>query len=282
LDEDLDVMGDSYIALGRFAEAAQAYEGSLAIREAIKSENNSIAVSYLKLGNLNRDELKNYDKAEGYYKQLIQNRKGLKGGLMGPSDPLSQYVLGLRKLASLYAENMNKLGEAEALLNEAAAVLVPINGRLSWEVEVNVYGELINLYQKQQKDPQAVKLRKLEAFTRDSKDFALAYRSSDYQPFVYEYIMATGDVADLHLKQQNKAAAEAAYANVFGFIRLSSDFLDAKKLKGYLDNLEKYQTLLRENNKAAKAAEYDDFIKQGRIRQKDLESIEKERQPNNP
>src|ERR1044072_5188132 len=52
LDEDLDVMGDSYIILGRYQEAAHAFEASLAIREAIKSENKSIATSYLKLGDL--------------------------------------------------------------------------------------------------------------------------------------------------------------------------------------------------------------------------------------
>ena len=94
--------------------------------------------------------------------------------------------------------------------------------------------------------------------------------------------MAAGDVADLYLKQQNKAAAEATYAQVFASIRLSTNFLDAKKLNDYLNNLEKYQTLLRENNKSAKAAEYDEFISNGRIRQKDLESIEKEKEQPNP
>jgi tetratricopeptide (TPR) repeat protein len=280
LDDDLDVMGDSYVTLGRFTEAAHAFESSLGIREAIKSENSSIATSYLKLGDLYREQLKKYDQAEEYYKRLIQNRKSLKGSLMGPSDPLSQYVLGLRKLALLYADNMNKPTEAEALLNEAAAKLAPINGRLSWDDELNVYDDLLNLYQKQQKDALAVKVRKLEAFTRDRNDFAVAYRSPDYQQFMYVYILAAGDIADLYLKQQNKAAAEAAYANVFGFMRLSSNFLDAEKLNNYLNNVEKYQTLLRENNKAAKAAELDDFIKEGRTRQKDLESIQKESQTN--
>ena len=92
--------------------------------------------------------------------------------------------------------------------------------------------------------------------------------------------MAAGDVADLYLKQQNKTAAEATYTQAFTSIRLSTNFMDAKKINNYLNHLEKYQTLLRENNNAAKAAEFDDFIKEGRRRQKDLESIEKENQPN--
>jgi tetratricopeptide (TPR) repeat protein len=282
LDEDLDVMGDSYIALQRYTEAAHSYEASLGIRESIKSENNSIAVSYLKLGNLYREQLKGFEKAEDYYKRLLQNRKSLKGSLMGPTDPMSQYIVGLRKLSLLYGYDMNRPAEAEALLNEAASLLAPINGRLSWDEELNVFDELINLYQKQQKDPQAVKIQKLEAFNRNRNDFALAYRTSDYQHFMYEYMKAAGDVADLYLKQQNKAAAEAAYAQVFSSMRLSTNFLDAKKLNNYLNYVEKYQTLLRENNKAAKAAELDDFIKEGRTRQKDLESFEKENPPNNP
>ncbi len=281
LDEDLDVMGDSYVKLARFTEAAHAFESSLGIREAIKSENNSIATSYLKLGNLYREQLKDYSKAEGYYKQLIQNRKSLQGSLMGPSDPMSQYILGLRKLALLYANEMNKPDEAEALLNEAVAALAPINGRLSWDEELDVFQQLLDLYQKQQKDAQAVRLRKLEAFGRDSKDFAVAYRTPDYQHFMYEYVVAAGDVADGYLKQQNKVAAETTYAQVFNSIRLSTNYLDAKKLNLYLTNLEKYQTLLRENNKAAKAAEFDEFVKEGRIRQKDLESIQQE-SPTNP
>jgi len=206
----------------------------------------------------------------------------LKGSLTGASDPMSQYILGLRRLASLYADNMNKPAEAEALLNEAVAALAPINGRLSWDEELTVYDDLLKLYQKQQKDAQAIKIKKFEAFTRDRNDFAVAYRSPDYQHFMYEFIMAAGDVADLYLKQQNKAAAEATYAQVFASIRLSTNFLDAKKLNDYLNNLEKYQTLLRENNKSAKAAEYDEFINNGRIRQKDLESIEKEKEQPNP
>src|SRR6185369_2081899 len=195
LDEDLDVMGDSYIVLGRYQEAAHAFEASLAIREAIKSENNSIATSYLKLGDLYREQLKNNDKAEGYYKQLIQVRKNLKGSLTGASDPMSQYILGLRRLALLYADNMNKPAEAEALLNEAVAALSPINGRLSWDEELTVYDDLLKLYQKQEKDAQTIKIKKFEAFTRDRNDFAVAYRSPDYQHFMYEFIMAAGDVA---------------------------------------------------------------------------------------
>jgi tetratricopeptide (TPR) repeat protein len=276
LDEDLDVMGDSYIVLERYPEAAQAYEASLRIREEIRSEQNAIAVSYLKLGNLYREQFKNYEKAEDYYKRLIQNRKNLKGGLMGPGDPLSQYVRGLRTLASLYIEDMNKPAEAEALLNEALNAIAPINGRLAWDDEVNTYGDLRSLYQKQQKDVQPVQVRKLEAMSRRRNDFTNAYRSPDYQQFMYAFVTAAGDVADLYLKQQNNAAAEAAYAQVFNTMRLQTSFLTAKQLGTYLTNLEKYQVLLRGSNKVAKAAEFDAFLKEARERQKDLESIQTE------
>jgi len=66
---------------------------------------------------------------------------------------------------------------------------------------------------------------------------------------------------------------------VFKFARPSANLLlDAKRLDNYLTNIEKYQALLRGNNKSAKAAEFDDFVKNGRARQKDLESIEREKQ----
>jgi len=279
LDEDLDVMGDSYITLERFKEAAQSYEAALRIREEIRSEQNAIAVSYMKLGNLYREQFKDYDKAEGYYKRLIQNRKNLKGGLMGPSDPLSQYVAGLRTLATLYIDDMNKPAEAEALLNEALTAIAPINGRLAWDDEVITYGELISLYQKQQKDVQPVEARKLEAMSRRRNDFTNAYRSPDYQQFMFAFVTAAGDVAAFYLKQQNKAAAEAAYAQVFNSMRLQTSFLTAKQLGSYLTNLEKYQALLRDTQdtkKVAKAAEFDAFLKEGRERQKDLVSIETE------
>lgn len=276
LDEDLDVMGDSYIKLERFPEAVYAYEKALAIREQISSEQKSVAVSYLNLGDLYREKFKNYEKAEEYYKKLLQIRKNIKGGLMGPSDPLTQYIAGLRKLATLYTDDMNKPAEAEALLNEALTATGPINGRLAWDEELNLYGDLLHLYQTQQKDLQPIQVRKLEAMTRRRNDFTNAYRSPDYQQFMYAYVEAAGDVAGSYLKQNNKAAAEAAYAQVFDFIRLSTNFLDAKKLDNYLTNLERYQSLLRDNNKATKAAQFDAFIKEGRNRQKDLESIQKE------
>jgi tetratricopeptide (TPR) repeat protein len=277
LDEDLDLMGDSYITLERFKEAAHAYDAALGIREQIRSEQNAIAISYLKLGNLYREQFKDYAKAEDYYKRLIQNRKNLKGGLMGPGDPLTQYIGGLRKLAALYIEDMNKPAEAESLLNEALSALGPkINGRLAWDDEVNIYGDLITLYQRQQKDLQPIQVRKLEAMTRRRNDFTNAYRSPDHQQFMYAYVTAAGDVADVYVKQQNKPAAEAAYAQVFNFMKLQTHFLNAKQLETYLNNLEKYQALLRESNKAVKAAEFDAFVKEGRARQKDLESIQTE------
>jgi len=93
---------------------------------------------------------------------------------------------------------------------------------------------------------------------------------------MYAFVTAAGDVADAYLKQQNNAAAEAAYAQVFNSMRVQTSFLTAKQLGSYLTNLEKYQALLRGNNKVAKAAEFDAFLKEGRERQKDLESIQSE------
>src|SRR5215213_400854 len=276
LDDDLDLMGESYIKLGRFTEAANAYERALAIREQVASENRSVAVSYLNLGNLYRDHIKDYAKAESYYKQLIQSRKNVKGGLMGPADALTQYVGGLRQLASLYTNNLNRFTEAEALLNEALGATSPINGRLAWDEEVGVFNDLLNLYRKQQKDPQPVYARQLETMTRRRDDFAMAYRAPEYQHFMYAYVEAAGKVADFYLRQNNKAAAESAYAQVFNVVRLSTNFLDAKKLDVYLTNLEKYQSLLRESNKEVLAAKFDSFIKNGRSRQKEIESIQKE------
>lgn len=279
LDDDLDLMGDSYIKLGRFKEAANAYEGALAIREQVATENSSIAVSYLKMASLYRDHIKDYAKAESYYQELIQNRKTVKGGLMGPADALTQSVEGLRQLASLYTNNLNKLAEAEALLNEALGATGPINGRLAWDEEVGIYNDLLNLYRKQQKDVQPVYARQLETMTRRRNDFAMVYRTPEYQHFMYAYVDVAGQVADSYLRQNNKAAAEAAYAQVFNFIRLSTNYLDAKKIEVYLRNLEKYQSLLRENNKEALAAKFDAFVKSSRARQKDRESIQQESNP---
>ena len=281
LDEDLDVMGDSYATLGRFTLASNVYESALYIREEFKSESQQLPISYLKLAKLNQDQIKNYEKAEGYYKQLIQNRKNVKGSLMGPSDPLTQYVEGLRHLAALYMNDMDKFPEAEALLNEALGAVGPVNARLAWDDEINVYADIVKLYEKQKRDVQPLHQRRLDSMTRRRDAFNLAYRSPDYQHFMVAFIQAAGDVAAIHLKQNNKSAAENAYAQVFNFIRLQTVFLDAKSLDSYLTHLERYQALLRESGKVAKAAEFDNFVKTGRARQKDLESLQSETTPGN-
>src|SRR6185503_506660 len=125
--DDLDQMGDIYIKLGRVPQARRSYETALEIREGVLAEKPSLAVSYLKLANLYRDEYHDYEKAETYYKKLLEIRKNVKGELFGPSDPLSQYVEGLRRLALLYTEDLNKPAEAEALLNQALTVLTPVH-----------------------------------------------------------------------------------------------------------------------------------------------------------
>ncbi|HJT30033.1 MAG TPA: tetratricopeptide repeat protein [Pyrinomonadaceae bacterium] len=279
-DDDLDHMGDIYIKLGRVPQARRSYEKALEIREGVKAENGSLAISYLKLANLYRDEYKDYEKAEIYYKKLIENRRNVKGNLFGPDDPLAQYVTGLRQLATLYTNDLSKLTEAEALLNQALAALKPVQGRLAWDDEGAIYDDLINLYRKQQKDGQPMYVQKLAAMTARRDAFRSLLRSPEYQHFAYPYAQTAGEVADLYLKQNNKAAALEAYAQVFNFISISVPTPDPKKLDNFLTNLEKYQSLLRENKDETLAAKFDETVRRGRIRQKELESIQQETQPN--
>ena len=279
-DDDLDRIGDTYIKLGRFPMALRSYENALGVREGVKAENGSLALSYLKLANLYRDEYKDYEKAELYYKKLIENRRNVKGNLFGPDDPLSQYVTGLRQLAELYTNNLNKLTEAEGLLNQALVALKPVQGRLAWDDEGAIYDDLINVYRKQQKDVQPMYVQKLAAMTARRDAFRSLLRSPEYQHFAYPYVQTAGEVADLYLKQNNKAAALAAYAQVFNFISISVPTPDPKKLDNFLTNLEKYQSLLRENKNETMAAKFDETVRRGRIRQKELESIQQETPPN--
>jgi len=175
---------------------------------------------------------------------------------------------------------LNKLTEAETLLNQALTALKPVHGRLAWDDEGVIYDDLITLYRKQQKDVQPMYVQKLAAMTARRDAFRSLLRSPEYQHFAYPYAQTAGEVADLYLKQNNKAAALAAYAQVFNFISTSVATLDPKKLDNFLTNLEKYQALLRENKNETLAAKFDDTVRSGRIRQKELESIQQETQPN--
>src|SRR6185503_18880061 len=273
-DDDMDQMGDIYLKLGRFAQAKRSYETALEIREGVQAENRSRASSYLKLGNLYRDHYNDYAKAESYYKKLIDDRKNVKGQFFGPNDPLSQYVNGLRQLALLYTDKLNRLTEGEALFNEALGALGPVQGRLAWDDEVAIYDDLIKLYRKQQKDVQPVNARKLAAMTARRDSFSSLLRSPEYQQFSYPYVQTAGEVADYYLQQNNKAAALAAYAQVFNNINLAVSTLNAKQLGTYLTHIEKYQQLLRENKNETLAAKFDDFVKRGRSRLKELESVQ--------
>ena len=280
-DDDLDRIGDLYIKLGRIPLARRSYEKALEIREGVIAENNSRAASYLKLANLYRDEYNDYEKAELYYKKLIEIRKNAKGGLAGPNDPLSQYVEGLRRLALLYINDTNQLPQAEALLNEALTVLSPIHARLAWDDEQQIYSTLISLHEKQQKSPQqiqAVRMRKFDTMTKRSDAFTALYRTPDYARFMSAYVRSAGEVADYYVSQNNKAAAEATYAQAFDKLNVTTGYLKLDELDNYLTNLEKYQALLREHKKDAKAALWDETVREGRALQKQLENRQKENQ----
>jgi tetratricopeptide (TPR) repeat protein len=278
-DDDLDQMGDIYIKLGRVPQARRSYEAALELREGVVAEKPSVANSYLKLANLYRDEYHDYDKAETYYKKLIDIRRNVNGALSGPDDPLSQYVEGLRRLALVYIEDLNKPAEAEGLLNQALVVLEPLHPRSAWDEEEQIYSTLIALYQKQQKSPeeiQAVRARKLAAVTKRSDAFVAQFRWPDYGKFMAAYVRSAGEVADYYTSKNNKAEAEATYAQVFDKMRPTTAYLRREDLDNYLTNLEKYQALLRENKNAAKAAQWDELVREGRALQKELENRQKE------
>lgn len=277
-DDDLDQMGDIYLKLGRVPQARRSYEAALDIRVGVTAEKPSLAVSYLKLANLYRDEYHDYDKAETYYKKLIEFRRNANGALSGPNDPVSQYVEGLRRLALLYTEDLNKPAEAEGLLNQALSVLGSITPRLAWDEEEQIYSALVALYQKQQKSPeeiQSIHIRKLDAITKRSDAFVAQFRWPDYGKFMAAYVKSAGEVADYYTSKNDKAAAEATYARVFDKIHVSTAYLRSEDIDNYLTNLEKYQQLLREHKNEAKAAQWDEIVREGRALQKELENRQK-------
>jgi hypothetical protein len=65
---------------------------------------------------------------------------------------------------------------------------------------------------------------------------------------------------------------------VFDKINVSFSYLKGDELDNYLTNLEKYQALLREHKGNAKAAQWDETVKEGRALQKELENRQKENQ----
>jgi len=283
-DDDLDQLGDLYIKLGRVAQAQRSYATALEIREGVKAENDSLAFSYLKLGNLYRDEYHNYQKAEEYYTKLIENRKGVKGGFGGTRDPEEQYLNGLRQLAILYTENLNKPADAEVLLNRALTVLMGGNPRSNWKPEVEIYSELVSLYQKQKKSPQEIqslRVRNFDMMIKRRDTFLPVGRMSTDRKFIAAFARMAGEIADYYISQNNKTAAEATYAQVFDAINATTHMLpyDDDELDNYLTNLEKYQALLREHNDTVKAAQWDKVVKDGRALQKELEDRQKESQP---
>jgi thiamine kinase-like enzyme len=93
------------------------------------------------------------------------------------------------------------------------------------------------------------------------------------------YVKSAGDVADYYASKNDKAAAEATYARVFDKIHVSTAYLHSEDLDNYLTNLEKYQALLREHKNEAKAAQYDEVVREGRALQKELEARQKAANP---
>jgi hypothetical protein len=164
-------------------------------------------------------------------------------------------------------------------LNQALTALAKVPGRAPWNDEAAIHDDLINVYVKQQKDPQPIYVRKLAAMT-ERGDRLPGFRSPEHALYVYDWVEAAGKVADLYLRQNKKAEARAAYAQVFYGTVFPTMNRDAKKLDVMLTNLEKYQSLLRENKEDEKAASFDDTVRHGRSRQHELENTQQDGPPN--
>ena len=78
------------------------------------------------------------------------------------------------------------------------------------------------------------------------------------------------------MSKNDKAGAEATYAQVFDKINVSTAYLRSEDLDNYLTNLEKYQVLLREHKNEAKAKQWDETVREGRVLQKELENRKKD------
>jgi hypothetical protein len=269
-DNDLDELGDLYLKLERKSQALRSYEAALFVRKEVNEREPYVAESYSKLAHLYDDYYPDKTKAVEFYELLIEATKDGKG------QAAQQYFDGLKGLGVLYAVELNKPAEAEALLKRALTVSTA--EQISWTNESQVYQALLGLYRSQQNKQSEIEqtyLGKLDAIKRATK--YNSYRTPTYPLFMADYFTTIAEVAAFYLERKDVVHAEEIY-------RLYSErqppFMsrlnDLKKLDDLAVAMEKCQALLQQLGKPEEAAKLDEIVKQARTRQKDLEARQKE------
>jgi tetratricopeptide (TPR) repeat protein/energy-coupling factor transporter ATP-binding protein EcfA2 len=274
-DIDYDNLGDAYQKAGRFAQAKDAYENALHIRQTEAARGKAQWQSFEKLANLYNEHLKDYDKAEEFYRRLIQEREFV---------PDEYYTNALRQLGVLYATELDRPADAEELFKRAltAFAAVDITMSSSWEGEDATYSALIDLYRRQKKelDLEQAYAHRLEALNKRSGAYIQRfYRTSDLPAFVAAYVKASGEVAEFYLGQKRTSEAEAAYRSAFEVSKGTTfRFVEPQMLADYAATFEKYQALLGDLKKPAEATTVGEVLVAVRARQKDLEQIRKQQE----
>ncbi len=259
-DVDFDDLGDAYVGAGRFAQAKEA----LHIRQTEVGRGEFLGLSYEKLAKLYRDHLKDYDKAEEFYKLLIEANYN--------------YTDALTQLGVLYATELNKPAEAEQLLNRALATFSDENWH-DWPDKDAIYSDLIDLYRRQNRQGERVYDLRLASLVELLNVFGSpSSMSRNFPSFEAKYVKAVDEVAGFYMERKKSAQAEAAYRLAFHVSEDIRQRVDTKLIADLASTLEEYQMLLRDLKKLDEAAKVGEAIKVLRTRQSDLEQIRQQQQ----
>jgi hypothetical protein len=263
----LDRLGDAYLKLSRPAQAEETYVAALDIRmrgdeETIKKE---AWRSSEKLGNMFYDQIKDkpyeeniqnpeyaaaYAKATDKYAEMV--------GYLEPqtSDAVlkRKYGEALDKLGRLYASDPSSYEKAEKRLTSAVAVRGQL---LDWAGEDATLLALISLHQRHKDEAKIEENygRRLASGARYIKIYqSPAAAKVSWPGFLAAYVNVTKEMGDYFLAKKKNTQTEAAYAEAFA----AATFIQRKTTNGvvlsaYASILERYESLLRELNKAEEA-----------------------------
>ncbi len=243
IDRDLIELGDLFLKVGRLRPAETAY--TQAQLQAIETENQtSQADAVMRLGYLYRFDLKEYQKASDRFVEAVAL---MKGGPQGGSKLLGE---ALTQLGDLYADELNRPEDAEALLKEALDFV-----SRSSEPEQATYATLsalADLYRRQQRLPDLVSVsqRKLavadELLKRNSPNSVAqkAWDAGAYAQAFGLYIQAVSDLSDAFKLQGNVEASNAALGSLLNESLDVQQVVDEKVAEAYAKMLESRKDVL--------------------------------------